>query len=552
MLWCQDLRAAIEAGGSPAPPADAAIAALDHVPELEALCLALSSGQLLLLETDGQPAVAAHGQRPSQPPPVEEVGAVGDGLAGGAWSPDGEVLALASASASLLLMNKARAGVVGGWGGVLCCAMLCCACATATGRAESARPAAAALQLPPAGWLTAPTHPATPAPRQPQNWELLAEVPLLQHRGEGGGPATAAAPDPRHALAPGSVAITWRGDGRYFATASMDAPGAASATVRVWERDTAELHAMAQPESTAAALLPAAAWQPNGRHLYVAATQRADVAAGAAEAQPQLKHQTPLPHEAEQARLAAAEGIAHVGAWKRELRRRQAARAAAAPGGAVAARAEGGGAGPEARVLLFERNGLQHGGFELPPSPWGGAAPEQLAWSPCSDFLAAVLAQADEDGAPRCGRPAGVAGGSCRPAWPRLPRARCRPLHPAPAGAGLPQQVLQLWHRSNWHWYLKAERRYRHCSALHAAWDQGGGGELRLQLVTAEGDYEQVGGRSPSWVRACAGAPLPGRVHSSTAEVSGRHRRRLNRLHLPPAGTPARSPCSCILCARRP
>ena len=50
-------------------------------------------------------------------------------------------------------------------------------------------------------------------------------------------------------------------------------------------------------------------------------------------------------------------------------------------------------------LLLLERNGLQHGGFELPPAPGGGAAIEQLAWSPDSEFLAIVLAQAGDDGA---------------------------------------------------------------------------------------------------------------------------------------------------------
>lgn len=66
--------------------------------------------------------------------------------------------------------------------------------------------------------------------------------------------------------------------------------------------------------------------------------------------------------------------------------------------------------------------------------------------------------------------------------------------HP-PLPAGLPQQVLQLWHRSNWHWYCKAERRSRCCAALHAAWDAAASGsDLSLHLVTAEGDYQQVRG----------------------------------------------------------
>jgi len=191
-----------------------------------------------------------------------------------------------------------------------------------------------------------------------------------------------ATPDQPAQLAPGSVCITWRGDGRYFATASLDGPGAATATLRVWERDTAELHSQGQPESAAAALLPAAAWQPNGRHLYVAAARRQEDGAAAAVLGDVL-----TADEAEQARQAAAEGIAHVGAWKRELRRRQQARAAAA-GADV----------PEASVLLFERNGLQHGSFELPPAELDGCAIEQLAWSPDSEFLAVVLSEADEDG----------------------------------------------------------------------------------------------------------------------------------------------------------
>lgn len=206
-------------------------------------------------------------------------------------------------------------------------------------------------------------------------------MPLLQHK-EGAQAAAAKAASEQAQLEPGSVSITWRGDGRYFATASLDSPGAATATLRVWERDTVELHSQGQPESAAAALLPAAAWQPNGRHLYVAAARRQEGGEAAAAPDAVL-----TADEAEQARQVAAEGIAHVGAWKRELRRRQLARAAAA-----------GAAAPEASVLLFERNGLQHGSFELPPAELDGSAIEQLAWSPDSEFLAVVLSEADEDG----------------------------------------------------------------------------------------------------------------------------------------------------------
>lgn len=67
-----------------------------------------------------------------------------------------------------------------------------------------------------------------PLPPVMQDWELLSEAPLLQQGGIGGAaqPAAAAAAGHEHAaLSPGDVSITWRGDGLYFATASLDSPG---------------------------------------------------------------------------------------------------------------------------------------------------------------------------------------------------------------------------------------------------------------------------------------------------------------------------------------
>lgn len=329
------------------------------------------------------------------------------------------------------------------------------------------------------------------------------------------------------------MAITWRGDGRFFATASLDEPGAASATLRIWERETGELHAQGAPESAAVALLPAAAWQPNGRHLYVAAAHR-QLAGAAAVSVDVAAADEQREDEAEQARQAAAEGIAHVGAWKRELRRRQHARAAAAaPGGGDA------GAAPESSVLLFERNGLPHGGFELPPTLLGASSIEQLAWSPDSEHLAVALAEADEDGgwlaAEWMGKGAVVGAGvgvpkgqPARPAsTPPRPAVPCPVLPP-----GLPQQALQLWHRSNWHWYLKAERRYRCCAALHCAWDWGGAA-LLLHVVTAEGDYQQVG--HPGRRLGCSGG-MVACVPAAPADPTCRR-------------IPSASPCSSLPCA---
>jgi elongator complex protein 1 len=181
MVWFVNLCEALEAAGSTLS-AGASIAAFDFVPELDAVCLALSSGELVLLSAHASPGSAA--------PAVEEVGAVDGGLAAAAWSPDGELLVLVTGSGSLLMMSK--------------------------------------------------------------SWELLSEVRLLQHKqqplsateaaaavvaghsvaadGTAGtvdhsklaeGSAEGQAP----LLSPESVSVTWRGDGRYFATASVDSPG---------------------------------------------------------------------------------------------------------------------------------------------------------------------------------------------------------------------------------------------------------------------------------------------------------------------------------------
>jgi len=103
-------------------------------------------------------------------------------------------------------------------------------------------------------------------------------------------------------LSVASACVTWRGDGDYVATLvepvatdqpdSDEAATGQPATLRVWDGRTLQPHAEGE---AATALSAVAAWQPNGRHLYVA------------------QH-----------------------------------------------------AGPTPRVVLFERNGLQHGGFILP------------------------------------------------------------------------------------------------------------------------------------------------------------------------------------------
>lgn len=61
---------------------------------------------------------------------------------------------------------------------------------------------------------------------------------------------------------------------------------------------------------------------------------------------------------------------------------------------------------------------------------------------------------------------------------------------------------LQIWHRRNWHWYCKLERRVLNTEGLHIQWDA----EIssRLHLVTAEGNYFQVSGASFTNICRCA------------------------------------------------
>ncbi|KAK9785260.1 hypothetical protein WJX73_010410 [Symbiochloris irregularis] len=83
------------------------------------------------------------------------------------------------------------------------------------------------------------------------------------------------------------------------------------------------------------------------------------------------------------------------------------------------------------RVLLFESNGLQHGGFDLGIA---GRTVKQLAWSSDSALLAVMV---------------------------------------VPRGESQPQASgVQIWVRSNWHWYLKLERPWPHEHARlhHMEW----------------------------------------------------------------------------------
>jgi elongator complex protein 1 len=98
------------------------------------------------------------------------------------------------------------------------------------------------------------------AVQQTQDWEVISEVPLFEADSE----------QPTAAISSGDVALSWRGDGKYFATiAELRVTG--ECAIRIWEESGGPAHAFGEH---AAGLEVALAWQPNGRHLY--AVQRLD------------------------------------------------------------------------------------------------------------------------------------------------------------------------------------------------------------------------------------------------------------------------------------
>jgi elongator complex protein 1 len=199
-----------------------------------------------------------------------------------------------------------------------------------------------------------------------------------------------------------SATLTWRGDSKYFATntlwtaaSSSSSSSGACRLLHIWDREDCQLHSTAQ---AAAGLAAPIAWQPNSRHLYAAAAvaqdshQQAAATAGFDSRGQPLKaapHQQPgVPSwPAVEAAAAAAAG----GSTPHQQQQQQQASC-----GVDAA-----GGNWLQHVLLYERNGLQHGGFDVPTysqasssSSSSGLVIHALHWSSDSELLAVVLAPA--------------------------------------------------------------------------------------------------------------------------------------------------------------
>lgn len=102
---------------------------------------------------------------------------------------------------------------------------------------------------------------------------------------------------------------------------------------------------------------------------------------------------------------------------------------------------------PGLRVLLYEKNGLQHGGFAARTS---GTA-TGMHWSPDSSLLALTVSEQLPEGC--VGR-------------------------------------VQVWARKNWHWYLKYERAYPGAHHVIACWDEERSD--RLTLAASDGRLTSV------------------------------------------------------------
>ncbi|KAL2642617.1 hypothetical protein R1flu_010204 [Riccia fluitans] len=96
-----------------------------------------------------------------------------------------------------------------------------------------------------------------------QDWDVLYENPLNKLPGS----------STSGLIPPGGVQISWRGDGKYFATlaeydsSSGEGTKDSTSSLNVWERETGALHSCGDPITS---LQPALSWSPNGSRIATA------------------------------------------------------------------------------------------------------------------------------------------------------------------------------------------------------------------------------------------------------------------------------------------
>lgn len=247
------------------------------------------------------------------------------------------------------------------------------------------------------------------------------------------------------------AAISWRGDGKYFAT-TIKINNDNGVQLHIWDREDGELHATGEHAEN---LHHVIAWQPNCRHLYAA--QSLVEATTHHQEETSTTTDTTTTTTTTTATLLE-DKVKHVGAWKRELRRQQEAQQATDHLHA------------SHKVILYERNGLQHGGFGVPTrsveyyehSLTDVSTITSMTWSRDSEFLALVLSLDNNNN--------------------------------DSSSSSSKEQVIQLWQRRNWHWHLKYEKRVAGCGALSVCWDASQ--PLCLYYYASRGTATTTGGNN--------------------------------------------------------
>lgn len=378
MEWQTDVLGALDPDERPVVCPDALLA-LDM--NSDALTVGLSTGHILSVVIETRQ--------------VTEVGCIDGGVAGMRYSPDGELIALVSGLGQMMVMTS-------GWEVLMevCVVDVACDAPQGTAVAEADAEHLMRGELP-GGDGRENEYMITCDGNDSEFGRERARKDRFQQRRGGRG------------LGASDVGVSWRGDGKYVATCvRCGEEDLCPGRVRIWDLENLSLHAIGEQSP---GTLPVLAWQPNGRTLCVANCLSDD----------QVEEMAILRlTKQEVGGQGQAPEVRHVGAWKRELRRRQEA-------------AQGDATGPS-RVFIYERNGLQHGDFVVPGD---GLRIEQMAWSGDSRTLAVVVCEEQEG-----------------PEEIRRTRS------------------VQIWCRSNWKWYNKWTRTFGSGENVLIAWHEGPGG----------------------------------------------------------------------------
>lgn len=398
--WQVEVLGALDLDERPVVAPDA-LMALDM--NNDALTVGLSTGHILSVDIETRR--------------VSEVGCIEGGVAGMRYGPDGELIALVSGFGQIMVMTS-------GWEVLMEACAVDVACDAPQGTAVAEADAGRVMGEEGLGGDGGASDGVDSCDGHGDGLgRERARKDWFRRRRGGRG------------LGSSDVGVSWRGDGKYVATCvRCGAEDLCPGRLRIWDVENLSLHAIGEQSP---GTLPVLAWQPNGRTLCVANCLSDD----------QVEEMAMLRlTKREVGGQGQAPEVRHVGAWKRELRRRQEA-------------ALGEATGPS-RVFIYERNGLQHGDFVVPGD---GMRIEQMAWSGDSRTLAVVV---------------------CEEKVVDEVRQETR--------------SVQIWCRSNWTWYNKWTRTFLCGESVLVAWHEGPGGAA-LTMWTAKSSNWVISSSKLAW-----------------------------------------------------